>query len=77
MNSNPGRCQFCGKSIGPNFRYCPQCRNDGLDAVHAITGRTNGWDRKPHAAGAVGGWRGQRRMGGGAAGRDQVKGFGP
>ena len=77
MTSETGRCLFCGRAIGPNFRYCAQCRNDGLDAVHAVTCRTNGWDRKPPNGGAVGGWRGQRCMGGGAAGRDQVKGFGP
>lgn len=41
-----GRCRFCGKGVHNGGLFCPSCMRDGFDAVYAVTGRTNGWDRK-------------------------------
>lgn len=38
------KCAFCGKPC--HDKYCNYCINEGLDVVHQITGRTNGFDRK-------------------------------
>lgn len=36
-------CPYCGvKTTG---EYCPRCVREGLDNVHRVTGRSNGWDR--------------------------------
>ena len=55
------RCAYCGNLLydknGKRLRggeegwksnniYCGKCRYEGLDNVHRLTGRSNGWDRR-------------------------------
>ena len=55
------RCLFCGKERAVDARgYCRDCVRERLDAVHEMTGRTNGWDRTARrAAVAADEWRGR------------------
>jgi hypothetical protein len=41
-----GRCRFCGRNVHDGSLFCPSCMRDGFNEVYAVTGRTNGWDRK-------------------------------
>ena len=55
IRAAPGaRCKYCGAKLSgprvhyfaPSDGYCSRCRYFGLDNVHRVTGRTNGWDRR-------------------------------
>lgn len=62
-----GFCPYCGRAVS-NGTYCRNCVEEGFDDLHAVTGRTNGWDRKHYGPSrAKDGWRGQRCIGFGSA----------
>ena len=58
---NRPRCLRCGSRYRVDSSgYCLTCREKGLDSVHMVTGRTNGWDRPATVkVKVVGGWRGR------------------
>lgn len=59
------RCKFCGHTAKAGQEFCADCIHDGYDAVYALTGRSNGWDRRGQGAQNVQpGWRGQKVAGG-------------
>ena len=41
-----GRCRFCGNGVHNGSLFCPRCMREGFNEVYAVTGRTNGWDRR-------------------------------
>lgn len=61
-----GQCKYCGMvNVVNKHGYCRECVAEGLDRLHAATGRTNGWDAKPKKKALVkDGWRGRPCAGG-------------
>lgn len=41
-----GRCRFCGREVRNGVLFCARCMREGFNEVYAVTGRSNGWDRK-------------------------------
>lgn len=63
-NNARTRCKFCGRTTKSGREFCHDCVHNGLDAVYALTGRSNGWDRRGQGAQNVQpGWRGQKVAG--------------
>lgn len=61
----PTRCLFCGAVLLKGGQFCKTCLREGFNNVYEVTGRSNGWDRKPSAkVKIVSGWRGQGVIGG-------------
>lgn len=60
------RCAYCGNPIRsytghhgskrwePSSAYCGKCRYEGLDNVHMITGKSNGWEKRLRMKGVFG-----------------------
>lgn len=62
-----GKCKYCGMvDVVNKHGYCRECVAEGLDRLHATTGRTNGWDAKPKKKKVLvkDGWRGRPCAGG-------------
>ena len=38
-------CPYCGRPVFGIEEYCRKCVSEGLDNLHRVTGRSNGWDR--------------------------------
>lgn len=70
-----GRCKYCGQvNVVNKHGYCRECVAEGLDRLHAATGRTNGWDAKPRKQVLVkDGWRGRPCAGGKSHDFDQFR----
>lgn len=64
--SKPVRCRFCGRMTVHASGFCAPCRNERLDSVYKVTGRSNGWDMKDKTARpkVSDSWRGTKIMGG-------------
>lgn len=41
----PHQCLYCGRPAYGAEHYCAKCVKEGLDNLHRVTGRTNGWDK--------------------------------
>lgn len=59
--NSAGRCYYCGKNLGTVFAgYCRSCQTNRFDNIHAMTGKTNGWDKTAfHNVQVPYGWRGK------------------
>ena len=70
-----GQCKYCGQvNVVNKYGYCRECVAEGLDRLHAATGRTNGWDAKPRQKVLVkDGWRGRPCAGGKSHDFDQFR----
>lgn len=60
-----GHCPYCGRPTAEDGVYCSRCVYEGLNLLHAATGRTSGWDKAGKAPVLVqDGLRGRAVMGG-------------